>query len=147
MAKKYYVLFSLFNFIFDCSLSFSDFLSSVRLSGGYAPYAGHVMVYHQGVWGTVCDNGWDENDAAVVCRELGYPGVTMATKDSFYEYGPAGVINIELVGCYGNETKLSQCSYKTSAEQSVCRTKWGRNEAGVICEAGNNTDVKGNVLR
>ena len=119
----------------------------VRLSGGFAPYAGQVTVYHQGVWGTVCDNGWDENDAAVVCRELGYPGVTMATKGSFYEYGSAGTINIELVGCYGNETKLSQCSYATSSEQSACRTEWRRNEAGVICQAGNNTDDKGTVFR
>ena len=126
---------------------FLIFFFLVRLSGGFAPYAGHVIVYHQGVWGTVCDNGWDDNDAAVVCRELGYPGVTMATKGSFYGYGSAGTINIELVGCYGNETKLSQCSYTTSADQSVCRTEWRRNEAGVICQAGNKTDVRGKVFR
>lgn len=123
---------------------FSDFLFLVRLSSGFAPYAGQVIVYHQGVWGTVCDDGWDENDASVVCRELGYPGETMATKGSFY--GSAGTINIEMVGCYGNETRLSQCSYKISAEQSDCRTGWLK-EAGVICQAGNNTDVKGSVLR
>ena len=104
-----------------------------------------MIVYHQGAWGTVCDRGWDKNDAAVVCRELGYPGVTMATKSSFY--GSAGTINIELVGCYGNETKLSQCSYRTSTKQSVCRTEWRRNQAGVICKAGNNTDVKGMLKR
>ncbi|KAL9954261.1 hypothetical protein ACROYT_G041776 [Oculina patagonica] len=111
----------------------------VRLSGGFAPYAGQVMVYHQGVWSTVCDEGWDENDALVVCRELGYPGVTMTTKGSYY--GSEGTIKIEMVSCYGNETKLSQCAYETSAETSECRTGWDK-EAGVICEAGNNTEEK-----
>lgn len=136
---------SLLNSSFEWCLSFFDFLFLVRLSGGFAPYAGQVIVYHQGVWGTVCDDGWDESDALVVCRELGYTGVTMATKGSFF--GSAGTINIEMVACYGNETRLSQCSYKTSVEQSACRTGWRRNEAGVICQAGNNTDVRGRVLR
>ena len=123
---------------------FSGFLFLVLLSRGFAPYAGQVIVYNQGFWGTVCDDGWDENDALVVCRELGYPGVTMVTKGSFY--GSAGIVRIEMVGCYGNETRLSQCSYKIPAEQSDCINGRER-EAGVICEAGNNTDDKGRVLR
>ena len=44
----------------------------VHLVGGAAMTEGRVEVCANGTWGRVCRDFWDDDDARVVCRQLGF---------------------------------------------------------------------------
>ena len=42
------------------------------LANGVTKYEGRVEVYRNSEWTLLCNDGWDELDARVVCRQLNY---------------------------------------------------------------------------
>ena len=44
----------------------------VRLEGSNLEREGRLEVYHNGVWGTVCDDYFDDVDASVACFQMGF---------------------------------------------------------------------------
>ena len=61
----YYMLFHL---LVSCSHG------DVQLVDGSTSLEGRVEICIDGTYGTVCDDSWDDDDAEVVCRQIGYLG-------------------------------------------------------------------------
>lgn len=101
---------------------------TIRVMNGNSSCRGRVEVLRNGIWGTVCDDDWDMDNARVVCRQLGCGPPLAATKLALYGYG-TGPIMLDNVDCVGNEQKLTDC-FHLGWFQHNC----GHHEdAGVIC--------------
>ena len=61
----------------------------IRIGGSLNPLEGRVEVCHSGLWGTVCRNGWDDLDASVACKQLGFSsyGTYMDEPEWYYVFG------------------------------------------------------------
>ncbi len=80
----------------------------LRLSGGEGRCSGRLEVYHNAVWGSVCDDQWDISDAQVVCRQLGCGAALRADRNLVFGAGE-GVVWMNRVECRGNEIHLWDC--------------------------------------
>ena len=96
--------------------------------GGTSVGEGRVEVYLNGEWGTVCDNNWDINDAAVVCQQLGHLTAVSALGGASFG-GGSGPIWYDNVDCVGNETNITQCSHSGIGVHSCTHSQ----DAGVVC--------------
>ena len=101
----------------------------VRLVGGSSYNEGRVEVYYNGEWGTVCDDGWDDTDAGVVCRQLGFGSSGTAIGSAGFGRG-SGTIWLDSVTCTGSESVLVSCGHLGVGVTRRCRHS---EDAGVRC--------------
>jgi len=99
----------------------------IRLVGGSVPSEGRVEILHNGIWGTVCDDYFDERAAQIVCRSLGYSGGSVEGSEHFG--AGSGQIWVRHFSCNGDEQSLEQCDISWSGYG--CSHS---EDVGVICE-------------
>ncbi|XP_036388374.1 deleted in malignant brain tumors 1 protein-like isoform X1 [Megalops cyprinoides] len=102
--------------------------TTVRLVDGSDRCNGRVEVHHSGMWGTVCDHGWNLINAKVVCRELGCGQAVIAPTGAAFGEG-VGHIWLDDISCTGNERNLTECSSRGFGVYNCDHS----NDAGVVC--------------
>ena len=100
----------------------------VRLVGGSLYNEGRIEVNYNGEWGTVCDDGWDDIDAGVVCRQLGFGSSGIANGSAGFGQG-SGSIWLSGIACTGTESILPSCGHLGVGANSCTHSK----DAGVTC--------------
>ena len=103
-----------------------SFLLTVRLVDGNSYNEGRVEVYYNGRWGTVCNDGWNDRYASLVCAQLGFGS------SGKLAYFGAGTNNIFLdnVLCSLNDTALASCGHYGVEITVQCNHN---NDVGVKC--------------
>ncbi|XP_036433500.1 antigen WC1.1-like [Colossoma macropomum] len=100
----------------------------LRLRGGNESCSGRLEVYHNKIWGSVCDDLWDIRDAQVVCRQLGCGPALSADGSAVFGAGE-GPIWLNRVKCRGNEIHLWDCPHSLKNHTDCSH----RQDAGVTC--------------
>lgn len=107
-------------------------LISFYASPSYGQSSGRLEYCHNGEWGTVCDNNWQNADTDVVCRQLGYNGNENYYSNAYYGSG-TGSVWLDNVQCSGDESTLQSCLASTNGDNSCahdddvgmqCYCKW-----------------------
>ncbi|XP_060084577.1 deleted in malignant brain tumors 1 protein-like [Ylistrum balloti] len=108
----------------------------LRLVDGASQYEGRVEVYYNGYWGTVCDDRWNDDDAEVVCRQLGYSGGISRTNAHFGQ--GSGHVWMDDILCDGSESRLQDCNFNGWGNENCHHGE----DAGVECNDPDRTTIE-----
>ena len=98
---------------------------TLHLVGSHSWKEGRIEIFIDSKWGTICNKGWDNTDAGVACRQLGF-----GSTGSIKQFGQgSGVILMENVACLGNEPMLINCSHRRIDNSTCSHT----DDVGVEC--------------
>ncbi|XP_065933836.1 scavenger receptor class A member 5-like [Magallana gigas] len=116
--------------IFFARAAFLDAqINNVRLVGGNSPAEGRVEVLYNGEWGTVCDDNFDDKDAAVVCSMLGYSRMNAKSKQQAFFGQGTGRIWMDQLECTDYDSNIFNCSQNILGTHDCGHYK----DAGVVC--------------
>jgi hypothetical protein len=100
----------------------------VGLVGGSSDNEGNVWATNSlGVYGVICDDGWDANAANVVCKQLGFSGAADVFDHSEFGDVDSDSFSYDEISCSGSEAHVQDCTYDTNED---C---YGGEAAGVRC--------------
>uniref|UniRef100_A0A8C6VQK6 SRCR domain-containing protein n=1 Tax=Naja naja TaxID=35670 RepID=A0A8C6VQK6_NAJNA len=116
---------------------------SLRLVNGEDKCRGRIEVFYDGSWGTICDDGWDMNDAQVVCKQLACGEAVQALPNAAFGEG-TGSIFLDQIQCKGNESNLEECSHKPWGVHD-CRHKEDAGENPVVILVNGEDKCRGRI--
>ncbi|KAF0023482.1 hypothetical protein F2P81_024112 [Scophthalmus maximus] len=100
----------------------------IRLKNGTHRCSGRVEVYHDGQWGTICDDRWGMQEANVACREMNCGNAIVVRNRAFYGRGLEQVW-MDDTECTGLEKSLADCPHRGFGEHDCDHSE----DAGVEC--------------
>lgn len=101
-----------------------------KLINGTTPYNGRLELYHEGRKGTVCDDGFEDNEASVVCRYLSLSWNGRFSYE-FKDWFEGSNYLLDDIDCTGRESSILSCKH-TSWNSHNCDNKQ-REDVGIQC--------------
>ncbi|XP_059818491.1 deleted in malignant brain tumors 1 protein-like [Hypanus sabinus] len=99
-----------------------------RLVDGDNRCSGRVEVQHGDQWGTLCDEYFSLEDAAVVCEQLQCGAVNATPRDAYFGTGNGPMWKDDYI-CLGNESRLADCQVSAWSQISCSHG----DDASLIC--------------